>query len=179
MKILAISGSLRKDSFNTALLRAAQASAPQGMSIDIATLEQIPLYNGDIDGQEKPSPVHQLSDKIRSADGVLIATPEYNYSMSGVLKNTIDWISRIKNQPFAGKPLGLMGASAGGFGTARAQYHLRQVFVFLDPKLMNRPEMFVGSAHAKFDADGQLIDKDTAKFLAAYLAAFKEWTAGS
>ena len=153
MNILGISGSLRAGSFNTALLRTAQASAPEDMTIDIATLEQIPLYNGDNDGLEKPQPVQDLSDAIRRADGVLIATPEYNFSMSGVLKNAIDWVSRVDDQPFAGKPLGIMGASAGGLGTARAQYHLRQVFVFLDPRVMNRPELFVSSAFKKFDED--------------------------
>ena len=175
MNILGISGSLRAGSFNTALLRTAQASAPDDMKIDIATLENIPLYNGDIDGLEKPQPVQDLSDAIRRADGVLIATPEYNFSMSGVLKNAIDWISRVDDQPFAGKPLGIIGASAGGLGTARAQYHLRQVFVFLDPRVMNRPELFVSSAFKKFDEDGQLNDEETAKFLSAYLVAFQEW----
>ncbi len=177
MNILAISGSLRKASFNSAVLRAAQSSAPDGMSIDVATLEQIPLYNGDIDGPDKPAAVHQLSKNIRRADGVLIATPEYNYSLSGVLKNTVDWISRVENQPFAGKPVGIMGAAGSTLGTARPQYHLRQVFIYLDPRLMNRPELFVASAYSKFDADGHLTDEQTAKFLAAYLVAFRNWVA--
>lgn len=178
MNVLAISGSLRKASYNTALLRNASAVAPDGMSIDIATLNDIPLYNGDVDGDDKPAAVLELAEAIRAADGVLIATPEYNYSISGVLKNAIDWVSRIDNQPLAAKPLGIMGASAGGLGTARAQYHLRQVFVYLDARVMNRPELFVGSAYAKFDSDGNLTDEDTRKFLTAYLLSFNTWLSG-
>lgn len=177
MNILAISGSLRKDSYNTALLRTAQSAAPQGMSIDVVTLADIPLYNGDVDGPQKPEAVLALSKAIRDADGVLISTPEYNYSFSGVLKNAIDWISRVDDQPFAGKPLGLMGAAASTLGTARAQYHLRQVFVYLDPRLMNRPELFVSSAYSKFNEDGRLTDEPTEKFLATYLSAFRDWVA--
>ncbi|NNE22418.1 MAG: NAD(P)H-dependent oxidoreductase [Rhizobiales bacterium] len=178
MNVLAISGSLRKASYNTALLRNASAVAPDGMSIDIATLNDIPLYNGDVDGADKPAAVLELAEAIRAADGVLIATPEYNYSISGVLKNAIDWVSRIDNQPLAAKPLGIMGASAGGLGTARAQYHLRQVFVYLDARVMNRPELFVGSAYAKFDSDGNLTDEDTRKFLTTYLLSFNTWLSG-
>lgn len=179
MNVLAISGSLRKASYNTALLKTSRALAPEGMSVDITTLDDIPLYNGDIDGADKPPAVVELAKAIRSADGVLIATPEYNFSVSGVLKNAIDWISRIEDQPFAGKPLGIMGAAAGGLGTARAQYHLRQVFVYLDARIMNRPELFVGSAYAKFDADGKLTDVETEKFLQAYLVAFQGWVASA
>lgn len=177
MNILAISGSLRKASINTALLKAAQSAAPAGMSIEIARINQIPLYDGDIDGAQKPPAVIDLSDRISSADGVLIATPEYNFSVPGVLKNAIDWISRVESQPFAGKPLGIIGASPGNLGTARAQYHLRQVFIYLDPRVMNRPELFVSNAVSKFDADGGLTDEETRKFLAAYLSAFKNWAA--
>lgn len=177
MNVLAISGSLRKASHNTALLRAARAAAPEGMSLDIATLDEIPLYNSDVDGPDKPAAVLELGKAIRAADGVLIATPEYNFSISGVLKNAIDWVSRIEDQPLAGKPLGVMGAAAGGLGTARAQYHLRQVFVYLDVRVMNRPELFVGSAYSKFDSDGNLIDDETSKFLKAYLVSFQDWVA--
>ncbi|MDH3741601.1 MAG: NAD(P)H-dependent oxidoreductase [Hyphomicrobiales bacterium] len=179
MNVLAISGSLRKASYNTALLKAARTVAPDGMSIDIATLDDIPLYNGDADGPEKPPAISELGQAIRAADGVLMATPEYNFSVSGVLKNAIDWVSRIENQPLAGKPLGIMGAAAGGLGTARAQYHLRQVFVYLDARVMNRPELFVGGAYAKFDSDGNLTDDDTSKFLTAYLLSFQNWVARS
>ena len=179
MNVLAISGSLRKASYNTALLKAATGLEPEGMSIRLTDLHGIPLYNGDTDGPEKPAAVVELSQAIRAADAVLISTPEYNYSVSGVLKNAIDWISRVEDQPFAGKPLGIMGAAAGGLGTARAQYHLRQVFVYLDARIMNRPEMFVGSAYAKFDGDGNLTDEDTVKFLTTYLQSFHDWVSGS
>lgn len=179
MNVLAISGSLRKASYNTALVKAARAVAPDGMSIDIATLDNIPLYNGDADGTEKPPAVGGLGQAIRAADGVLLATPEYNFSVSGVLKNAIDWVSRIENQPLAGKPVGIMGAAAGGLGTARAQYHLRQVFVYLDARVMNRPELFVGGAYAKFDSQGSLTDDDTNKFLTAYMLSFQDWVARS
>lgn len=177
MNVLAISGSLRKASYNTALLRVARAIAPDGMSLEISTLDDIPLYNGDVDGTDKPAVVHELGTAIRAADGILIATPEYNFSISGVLKNAIDWVSRIEDQPLAGKPLGIMGAAAGGLGTARAQYHLRQVFVYLDVRVMNRPELFVGSAYKKFDPDGNLTDSETSKFLKAYMVSFHDWVA--
>ena len=175
MHVLAISGSLRKASYNTALLHAVRKQAPDNMRLDVRTLEDIPLYNGDVDGPDKPAPVIGLSDAIRAADGILISTPEYNFSYSGVLKNAIDWVSRIKNQPFAGKPLGIIGAAAGGLGTARAQYHLRQVFVYLDPRIMNRPELFVSAAYSKFDDAGNLTDEDTREFLSAYMTAFEDW----
>jgi chromate reductase len=176
MKTIAISGSLRKASFNTALLRAARDLAPADMAIEIVDIAAIPAYNADNHADGLPAPVQELIDSIRGADAVLIATPEYNYSIPGVLKNAIDWVSRAENQPFKGKAVGLMGVSPGVLGTARAQYHLRQVFVFLDALVMNRPEVFVGGARAKFDADGNLTDEGTREFLADYLATVKDWT---
>ena len=176
MKFIAISGSLRKASFNTALLRAARDLAPEGTTIEIADIAAIPAYNADDHAQGIPTPVTELIDRIRGADAVLIATPEYNYSIPGVLKNAIDWVSRAENQPFKGKAVGLMGVSPGVLGTARAQYHLRQVFVFLDALVMNRPEVFVGGAHDKFDAGGNLVDEGTRQFLADYLARIRDWT---
>ena len=175
MNVTAISGSLRQGSFNTALVKAAQELAPSGMSITRADIGDIPIYNGDVQDQGFPVSVSSLAENIRSADGVLISTPEYNYSIPGVLKNAIDWLSRIDNQPFSGKPVALMGASMGGQGTSRAQYHLRQVFVFLDGRIMNRPEVFVGAAHTKFDDYGKLADEDTRKFVAGYLEAVLDW----
>ena len=175
MNIVAISGSLRSGSYNTALLQRAAELAPDPMNVDVVTLSDIPVYNRDIDGQDKPDAVAGLGSAIRAADGILISTPEYNFSFSGVLKNAIDWVSRIEDQPFAGKPLGLMGASAGGLGTARAQYHLRQVFVYLDARIMNRPEVFVGSAYTKFDDRGRLTDDQTEQILSGYLTAFQAW----
>lgn len=175
MKIAGISGSLRTGSFNSALLRAAQAAAPEDMEIEIESIADIPPYNADVQSAGFPVVVDRLVDRIRQADGVLIATPEYNYSIPGVLKNAIDWVSRADDQPFNGKAVAIMGASMGLLGTARAQYHLRQVFVFLNAMVMNRPEVFVGAAHTKHDEAGNLIHEGTREFLASYLKAVREW----
>ena len=177
--VLGISGSLRNGSYNTALLEAAKALAPSDLSFGRGRIDAIPLYNADLQSQGFPDSVLSLGAEIRAADGVLIATPEYNYSIPGVLKNAIDWLSRLESQPFAGKPIALMGASMGAQGTSRAQYHLRQVFVFLDGRVLNRPEVFVGAAHSKFDDSGLLTDPDTRKFLSGYLQTVSEWLSGS
>lgn len=175
MKIIAISGSLRQASFNSGLLRAAQELAPDDMKIAIEDISEIPLYNADEQAMGFPASVQQLSEQVRVADGVLIATPEYNYSIPGGLKNAIDWVSRADNQPFNGKPIAIMGASMGNLGTARAQYHLRQIFVFLNGMVMNRPEVFVGAAHDKHDDAGTLIHQDTRDFLVEYLKTVRDW----
>lgn len=175
MKLLAISGALRRGSLNTALLRALPALAPEGVGIEIATLHGIPLYDGDDEAATgKPQAVLALDARIRSSAGVIISTPEYNFSPPGVLKNATDWLSREDN-PFRGKPLGVMGASAGPLGTARAQYHLRQNLVGLDAVTMPKPEVFVGSAGNKFDASGNLTDDAARRHLAAWLEAFTAW----
>ncbi|MGA3400663.1 MAG: NADPH-dependent FMN reductase [Acetobacteraceae bacterium] len=175
ISILGIAGSLRQGSFNRATLRAAQELAPEGMRIDSFDIAPIPLYNEDVRQQGFPPPVEDFRARIKAADGLLFVTPEYNYSIPGVLKNAIDWASRPPEQPFDGKPVGIMGASGGGFGTARAQYHLRQCFVFLNGMVMNRPEVMVPAAQNKFDAGGKLTDQPTRDFIAAHLAAFKAW----
>ncbi|MDE2517743.1 MAG: NAD(P)H-dependent oxidoreductase [Rhodospirillales bacterium] len=175
VKILGIAGSLRKASFNAAALRACQGLAPAGMAIEIFDIASIPLYNEDLRGEGFPPPVVALRAAIKAADGLLIATPEYNYSVPGVLKNAIDWASRPPEQPFDGKPIGIIGASAGVLGTARAQYHLRQCFVFLNGHVMNRPEVMIGGAQNKFAADGSLTDAPTRDFMAAHLVAFRDW----
>jgi chromate reductase, NAD(P)H dehydrogenase (quinone) len=175
VRILGIAGSLRRGSFNAAALRAAQELAPAGMTIEIFDITPIPLYNEDVRQQGFPAPVEDLRTQIKRADGLLIVTPEYNYSIPGVLKNAIDWASRPPEQPFDGKPIGLMGASAGVFGTGRAQYHLRQCFVFLNGLVMNRPEVMIPAAQNKFDAGGHLTDQATRDFITAHLAAFKTW----
>ncbi|HVB69211.1 MAG TPA: NADPH-dependent FMN reductase [Acetobacteraceae bacterium] len=176
VKILAISGSLRSSSFNTAALRAAMELAPSGMSIELHDIGDLPLYNDDVRAQGFPPPAQRLRERIKAADGVLFATPEYNYSVPGVLKNAIDWASRPPEQPFDGKPIAIMGASPGMLGTARAQYHLRQCFVFLNGHVLNRPEVMIGGAAGRFDAAGKLTDQATRDFLAAMLVAFKAWT---
>jgi chromate reductase, NAD(P)H dehydrogenase (quinone) len=173
--IVGIAGSLRKASFNAGLLRAAVRSMPAGSTLDPASIAGIPLYDADVEAQGIPVLVANLKDRVAAADGLLLVTPEYNNSIPGVLKNAIDWASRPPEQPFDGKPIGLMGASGGTLGTARAQYHLRQAFVFLNGMVMNRPEVMVPQAHNKFDADGKLTDQATRDFLAAHLAAFKAW----
>ena len=175
VRILGIAGSLRRASFNVAALRAAQELAPDGMQIEIFDIAPIPLYNEDLRQQGFPPPVEDLRAKIKAADGLLIVTPEYNYSIPGVLKNAIDWASRPPEQPFDGKPVGIMGASAGILGTARAQYHLRQSFVFLNGLVMNRPEVMIPAAQGKFDADGRLTDQPTRDFMTAHLVAFMAW----
>jgi chromate reductase len=177
LKILGIAGSLRRGSFNASALRAAQELAPAGMTIDIFDISAIPLYNEDVKVQGFPQVVTDLRARIKAADGLLLATPEYNYSTSGVLKNVIDWVSRPPEHPFDGKPIALMGASGGVLGTARAQYHLRHMFIFLNAHILNRPEVFIGGAPSKFDADGKLTDQPTRDIVAAMLLAFKAWIA--
>ena len=176
IRVLGISGSLRKASFNTGLLRAAVQLAPPNVSIETADLSAIPLYNEDVHAQGFPPPVATLRAQVAAADALLIATPEYNYSMPGVLKNAIDWVSRPPNQPFEGKPLALMGASPGSLGSARAQYHLRQTAVFLNMYPLNKPEVFVARAHERFDGEGNLVDDKVRGYVAQLLTALADWT---
>ncbi len=175
MHFLGISGSLRQASYNSAALRACADVLPPGVSFSIADLSQIPLYNEDVRAQGLPAPVQQLREQIRAAGALIIATPEYNYSIPGVLKNAIDWASRPPEQPFSGKPIALIGATPGGLGTSRAQYHLRQVFVYLNGHLLNQPEVFISSAPSKFDAQGKLTDADTADKLGKMMVALADW----
>jgi chromate reductase len=175
VRLLGIAGSLRHGSFNAATLRTARELAPAGMTIEIFDITPIPLYNEDVRQQGLPPPVEDLRARIKAADGLLIVTPEYNYSIPGVLKNAIDWASRPPEQPFNGKPIGIMGASVGTHGTSRAQYHLRQCFVFLNGLVMNGPEVMIPQAQNKFDAEGKLTDQATRDFIAAHLAALKAW----
>jgi chromate reductase len=177
MHILGISGSLRKDSFNTRLLRAAQTLTPAGVTLDILDISRLPLYNEDVRAAGPPPEVTAVREAVRAADALLIATPEYNYSIPGVLKNAIDWVSRPPaDQPFAGMPLGIMGASGGLSGTMRAQYHLRQMAVFVDLLPMNKPEVMVRNAAGKFDAEGNLTDEETRAHVAKLVEALVAWT---
>jgi len=171
IRVLAIGGSLRQGSYNHLLLRQAQRQAPEGMSIEIADLADVPLYNGDIEAQGFPASVQRVAAQIARADAILIATPEYNYSISGVLKNAIDWLSRVPGAPFQGKPAAIASASMSGLGGARAQYHLRQVLTYLDLHPLNKPELFISTAHEKFDADGALTDAASREGLDKLLAA--------
>ena len=174
VRIVGIAGSLRKGSYNAAALRAAKELAPSGMSIDIFDIAPIPLYNEDVKQQGFPAPVADLRRRVKEADGLLLVTPEYNYSVSGVLKNTIDWISRPPEQPFDGKPIAIMGASQGALGTARGQYHLRQMFIFLNAHVLNRPEVMITQAQNKFDAEGKLTDQPTRDLIAQLLTSFRD-----
>jgi chromate reductase len=176
VKIIGLSGSLRQRSFNTGLLHAARELAPDGVTIEIADLSQLPLYNDDVRQAGYPAPVAALRAALASADAVLFATPEYNYSVPGVLKNAIDWASRPPDPPRAGRPAAVMGASGGLSGTMRAQYHLRQMMVFLDVPMLSRPEVFVQKAGERFDADGRLVDEDTRAHVAKLVAALVAWT---
>ncbi|HEY6578476.1 MAG TPA: NADPH-dependent FMN reductase [Rhizomicrobium sp.] len=174
--VLAFCGSLRKGSFNRMALRAAQELAPEGMAIESFDIGAIPLYNEDVRAQGFPPPVEELRTRIGAADAILFVTPEYNYSIPGVLKTAIDWASRPPAQPFDGKPVAIMGASPSMLGSARAQYHLRQSCVYLNMFPVNRPEVLIAGADKKFDADGKLTDEPTRKFIAQLLQALADWT---
>jgi len=171
IQLLGFSGSLRKGSFNTGLLRAATELLPQDVSLDMFDLLPIPLYNGDVEDEGMPQAVQQLREKIAAADGVVIACPEYNHSVTGVLKNAIDWISRPPNQPLSGKPVALMGGG-GGFGSVRAQVHLRYLLVNLNTMQLNKPEILVPNIASKFDDQGHLTDEETRKRMGEMLEAF-------
>jgi len=173
--VLGICGSLRRGSYNAALLRAASELLPPGMTLTIHDLRSIPLFDGDVEAAGLPASVTALQSAIREADGVLIATPEYNYSTPGVLKNSIDWVSRGKNQPLGGKPVALMGASAGGFATVRSQLALRQVLLALDARDLQRPEVHVANAGKLVSPEGVLTDEGTREKIRAMLAAFALW----
>ncbi len=181
LSVLGICGSLRRGSYNGAALRAARDLAPAGMTLEIAGLGGIPPYDEDLRAEHLPAgglppAVVALRAKIAAADALLIATPEYNFSIPGVLKNAIDWASRPPDQPFDGKPLAILGASPGRTGTARAQYHLRQCFVFLNAHLLNKPEVMIGGASTLFDEAGRLTDDATRARLAELLEALADWT---
>jgi chromate reductase, NAD(P)H dehydrogenase (quinone) len=174
-EILGLSGSLRQASYNTAALMAAQSLAPDGTVITLADLSGIPIYNDDERARAFPPRVTELVSRIRAADALMIATPEYNYSVPGMLKNVIDWVSKAPEQPFRNKPMAILGASMGAFGTARAQYDLRKMFVFLDAHLLNQPEVMIATAQTRFDADGRLTDDATRKLIMAQIVALREW----
>jgi chromate reductase, NAD(P)H dehydrogenase (quinone) len=173
LDILGISGSLRRSSFNTALLRTAIAVAPDDVAIEIYDHSDMPLYNGDVETSAFPAQATRLKERIARADGLLFTVPEYNYGMPGVLKNMIDWASRPYGQnAWHGKPTAIMGAG-GGLGTARSQYQFRQTAFALQMRMVDRPEIFVANAAQKFDANGNLTDpvaKDLIKQLVAALA---------
>ena len=175
LKVLGISGSLRKASFNTASLKACAELMPPGMTLSMARIDDLPIFNQDVFDAGIPEPAKRLRTEIATADGLLIASPEYNFSLSAALKNAIDWASRPPNQVFQDKPIAIFSASAGPMGGARVQYDLRRILVQLWGHVLPRPEVFIGSAQGKFDAQSKLTDETTRKFLTDLLLGFKEW----
>lgn len=174
LNVLGISGSLRRQSCNSGLLRAALAELPAGMQMEIADLTDIPFYCADL--AEKPASVVRVLAQIAAADALVLASPEYNYSIAPALKNILDWASREPNNALlAGKAIAIMGAG-GGMGTSRAQYHLRQVCVFLDLHPLNKPEVFANAFAGAFDADGNLTDPKIIALIAQQLQALDQWS---
>lgn len=176
-KVLGVAGSLRRASYNRALLHAARELAPPGMEIILfEQLAEIPLFDQDLEARGDPEPVAAFKRAIAQADGLLIATPEYNYGVPGVLKNAIDWASRPPAAtPLKGKAAALMGASGGTSGTVRAQLAWRQTFLFTETRLMGKPELLVPRAPDKFEANGNLTDEPTRQRLKKFLEAFAAW----
>ncbi len=176
VRILGIVGSLRRGSYNRAALRAAIALVPDGATLETFDLEGIPGFNQD-EERNPPAKIVEFKQRIRAADALLFVTPEYNYSVPGVLKNAIDWASRpYGDSAWSGKPAAIMGASVGATGTARAQYHLRQIFVYLNILPINQPEVMIGNAAERFDAAGNLTDAATKQHIQQLLQALVEWT---
>lgn len=178
LKIVTLLGSLRQGSYNAMIARALPQLAPEGMTIDaLPSIRDIPLYDAYLQQEEGfPATVDTLAARIREADGVIIVTPEYNYSVPGGLKNAIDWLSRVPNQPLAGKPVAIQTSSMGAIGGARCQYHLRQILVFLDAMVLNKPEFMGGAIQNKVDEQaGKVIEQGTLEHLAKQLAAFSDF----
>lgn len=176
VRVLGVAGSLRKASLNRSLLRAAAGLAAPTLRLEVFELDEVPLYNGDVEAAGEPPGVTAFKQAIREADGVLFVTPEYNHGVPGVMKNAVDWASRPPREaPLGGKPVGIIGASPGITGSARAQSQLRQAFEFTDSYCMPQPELLVFRAHEKFDAAGALTDDSTREHVGRYLTAFEAW----
>ena len=178
LRVIGIAGSLRAASFNRALLSAARDLAPPELIIEVRELKDLPLFNEDLESDGVPMAVGELRSAVRSADGLLLVTPEYNHGVPGVLKNAVDWLSQpLRQSALEGKPTALMGASTGLAGTARSQSQLRQAFVLTNSPVMQQPEVLVARAHEKFDAMGRLIDQPTHQFVSAFLTRLASWLA--
>src|SRR5712692_6198269 len=179
LNVVTISGSLRKGSFNTALMRALPALAPADMRLSEAPpFDRMPLYDADVQASGFPAEVTAFADALRKADGIIIVSPEYNWTIPGGLKNALDWVSRLENQPFKVKPVAIQSATGGPLGGARMQYHLRMALTFLNASVFGTPEVFVGLAHTKFDASTlELRDEPTRKAVTDQLAAFAKFVA--
>lgn len=176
LRVVGIPGSLRRGSFNRALLRAAVELAPEDLRIQVHPLDDLPLYDGDVETAGVPPGVAALRAAVEAADGVLIATPEYNHGVPGVMKNAVDWLSRPpRPQAFDGKPVGIMGATPGRFGTRASQYQLRQSLTPLNAYVMPQPQVLVMGVKDKLDDDLQLTDEGTREILERFLGAFAQW----
>jgi len=177
LKVLGICGSLRKASLNMAALRACGELLPSGMTLEIASIGDLPIFNQDVLDQGMPAPVQRFREQVAAADGLLIASPEYNFSIPAPLKNAIDWGSRAPSQVFHEKPVAIFSVAPGPVGGTRAQYDLRRVLAQLWGHVLPRPEVFITHAAGKFDPQGRLIDETTRKFLGELLAGFAPWIA--
>jgi chromate reductase len=175
LRILGLCGSLRRNSYNLAALRAAGTLMPPGMVLEIGEIRDIPFFDQDVLDRGIPDPVQRLCAEIRAADGILIAAPEYNFSVSAVLKNAIDWLSRLQPMPLKDKPVALLSAATGLLGGARVQYDLRRILAQLYTFPLVRPEVFIGAAGTKFDAEGKLVDEGTSKVVSDQMVAFQGW----
>lgn len=175
LDIAGFCGSLRAQSFNHAALRLAGELMPSSMKMEDVSWRDVPPFDADVQAQGIPEAVQRLSERIRRADGVLLSVPEYNFSIPGMFKNMLDWVSRVENQPFAGKPVAILSATMGPVGGARMQYDLRRALLFLNANALQKPEVFIGQAQLKFDASGTCTDEPTRKFIAAQMAAFETW----
>jgi chromate reductase, NAD(P)H dehydrogenase (quinone) len=178
LRVIGIAGSLRAASYNRALLWAARDLAPPELIIEVRELKDLPLFNEDLERDGVPVAVGELRRAVRSADGLLLVTPEYNHGVPGVLKNAVDWLSQpLRQSALEGKPTALMGASTGLAGTARSQSQLRQAFVLTNSPVMQQPEVLVARAHEKFDAMGRLTDQPTHQFVCLFLTRLAQWLA--
>ena len=177
LDVVGLCGSLRRASLNLAALRLAGELMPGSMALTIVPWRDVPVFDGDVFAQGLPPPVAALRERIRRADAVLVATPEYNFSVPGGLKNVLDWTSRGEDQPWAHKPVALLTASPGPLGGARVQYDLRKVMLYLNAMVLVKPEVFIAQAATKFDAQGQCTDETTRRFVGDQLAAFERWIA--
>lgn len=175
--VLGLCGSLRRHSLNRHAMHAAAACLPDGLHFTEARHDEVPLFNQDVQDTGMPVAVTRLGEQVRAADALLIASPEYNFSISGVLKNTIDWLTRLPHQPFKDKPVAILSATMGPLGGGRHQYELRKILGSQDALVLTRPEVFINFAHTKFDAEGRLTDEATRKVLADQMAAFALWIA--
>jgi chromate reductase, NAD(P)H dehydrogenase (quinone) len=178
LNVVCICGSLRKGSYNRMVMNALPALAPAGMNLaEAPPFSEFPLYNADIqESSGIPPAVQRLADAVRAADGVIFNSPEYNFSIPGGLKNALDWVSRLQNQPFAGKPVALQSATNGPLGGGRMQYDLRRAMIFLDAVTLNKPEIFIGNCSQRIDAKtGQITDQQTIGLIRQQLAAFAKF----